>query len=318
MVGGETSVTNAVERVAVVVAVCTYNRHGPLAVLLEAVAVNALRLGGRASVGVVVVDDSTDANARPVVERFAGRFELGLSYLVSGRQNIALARNMTLEAAVPIADWIALTDDDCEPAPDWLEALLEVQQRTGADAVSGILRRRVPPGSPRWLTEEPFLDAGLWVSLEDGAEVSSGATHNSMISARWLEAHPAIRFEPSFGVTGGEDPVFFTAAHAAGLRIHYASRAVVHENEPPSRATLGYQLRMFYWLGNNSYLTSVRNGTRPLRMFLHGGNLLARAMLRPLGLIARGRRPQLRYGLASMFRAVGVMSGPLGVEVPHP
>lgn len=304
-------------RVRLAVAVCTYQRHGPLAVLLEALVANAARLGGRAAVGVVVVDDSSDGNARPVVDRFAGRFELGLAYRVSGRQNIALARNLALETALGFADWIAMTDDDCEPAPDWLEALVDAQRRTGADAVSGVLRRRVPPGSPRWLTDEPFLEVGLWEGVEDGAEVTSAATHNSLLSGRWLREHPGVRFDPALGETGGEDPVFYRSAHAAGLRIRYGLRAVVYENEPPSRATLGYQLRMFFWFGNSSFLTSVRAGVSPARMFLHGGKLVAKALLRPLARLGRGQPPQLRYCLASVLRGGGVMSGALGVRVRH-
>jgi len=301
---------------AVVVAVCTYNRHEPLAVLLEALVTNAARLSGRARIGVVVVDDSTEGNARAVAERFSARFELGVMYRVSGRQNIALARNLALETAIGIADWIAMTDDDCEPAPQWLEELLDTQRRTGSDAVTGLMVRRVPPGSPRWLTDEPFLEIGLEYQ-DDGVEVPCAATHNSLVSGRWLREHPEVRFDPAFGVTGGEDPVFYRSAHAAGLRITYALRAVVHENEPPSRATLGYQLRMFFWLGNSASITSMESGVHPLRMCLHGCRLLVRALLRPLARLASGKRPQLRYGLASMLRAAGVISGPLGVRVSH-
>ncbi len=130
-------------RDSVAVAVCTYNRHEPLRALLEAVAVNADRLGARAAVGVVVVDDSQDANARPVAEAFQGRFELGLEYRHSGRQNISLARNLALETALPLAQWTAMTDDDCLPVPGWLERLLAMQRATGADAVIGPMLRRV-------------------------------------------------------------------------------------------------------------------------------------------------------------------------------
>jgi len=301
----------------VAVSICTYNRHEPLARLLESLVVNAKRLAGRASVGVVVVDDSADGNARHVVERFADRFELGLSYRISGRQNIALARNMALETAIDLGDWIAMTDDDCEAAPDWLEALLDLQQRTGADAVSGVLKRRVPPGSPRWLTEEPFLDLGLWEGVEDGAEVDSAATHNSMLSSRWLREHPAIRFDPDLGVTGGEDPVFYRTAHAAGLRIHYSRGAVVYENESPSRATLSYQLRTFFWHGNSAYIACVRRGDPPFRMFGYGGKRVLSALQRPLVRLARGEPPHLRYCIASVLWGVGVMVGMLGVQVPH-
>lgn len=301
----------------VVVAVCTYNRHEPLATLLEGLLANARRLSGRASIGFVVVDDSADGNARPVVARYTDRFELGGHYRVSGRQNIALARNMALEAAMGLADWIAMTDDDCEPDPAWLESLLAIQRRTGADAVAGTMKRRVPPGSPRWLTDEPFLAADVLEGIEDGAEVSIGATHNSMISSRWLTEHPGVRFDPAFGVTGGEDPVFYRTARAAGLRIHYSLGAVVYENEPPSRATLRYQLRTFFWLGNSAYRTNVRTGVHPVRMLVHGAKVTVSALLRPIARLARLEPPQLRYAVASALRGVGVMIGVLGVRVRH-
>lgn len=304
-------------RPRIAVAVCTYNRHGPLAVLLDALVANARRLAGKALVGVVVVDDSSDGNARHVVERYAGRFDLGATYRISGRQNIALARNMGLETAADLADFIAMTDDDCEPDPGWLEALLEVQRRTGADAVSGPLRRRTPPGSPRWLVEEPFLEIGLRERVEDGAESQSAATHNSMIAARWIREHPHVRFDPALGRTGGEDPVFYRTAHAEGLRIRCSARGVVYENEPPSRATLRYQLRMFFWFGNSTYIASVRRGTHPLRMAVHGVKLVVSAPLRSLGRLARLERPQLRYCLATALRGLGVLAGVLGVRVTH-
>jgi hypothetical protein len=224
---------------------------------------------------------------------------------------------MALEAAMGLGDWVAMTDDDCEACPEWLESMLEVQQRTGADAVHGPLRRRVPPGSPRWLSEEPFLDLGNWEGLEDAQEMNSAATHNSMLSARWLREHPEIRFDPALGVTSGEDPVFFRTAHAAGLRIHHSSRALVFENEPPARVTLGYQLRLFFWHGNSSYITCARRGDRPIRIFAHGGKRVLGALKRPVVRLARGEPPQLRYSLASALWGLGAMSGFVGLRVAH-
>jgi succinoglycan biosynthesis protein ExoM len=252
-----------------------------------------------------------------VAERFADRFELGLTYRISGRQNIALARNLALETGIALADWVAMTDDDCQAAPDWLDALLDLQQRTGADAIGGTLKRRVPPGSPRWLTQEPFLDLGLFDGIEDGAEVDSAATHNSMLSGRWLREHPQIRFDPGLGVTGGEDPVFYRAANAAGLRIRFSRAAVVYENEPPSRATLGYQLRAFFWHGNSAYITCVRKGDSRLRMFAHGARKALRALQQPFVRLARGEPLHLRYCIASVLWGVGAMAGLLGVRVSH-
>jgi glycosyltransferase involved in cell wall biosynthesis len=307
--------TNSSTTVAVVI--CTYKRNEPLKTLLEGLLVCADRVKKRAAVGVVVVDDTAEGNARGVVGQFEGRFQLGITYRISGRQNISLARNLAIESGSEIADWTAMIDDDCEPVPDWLEAMLDTQQRTGADAVTGTMVRRVPAGSPKWLTEEPFLEYGLQRSVE-GAQLPLAATFNSMISSRWLKDHPTIRFQPELGVTSGEDMVFYGSARAAGLKIHYSERAYVFENEPPSRATLSYQLQAFFWHGNSTYVTSVRIGKHPFRMLVHGANSMRKALMRPILRLSRGESPQMRYCLASMLHATGIMIGVCGVRLKHP
>jgi glycosyltransferase involved in cell wall biosynthesis len=300
----------------IAVAICTYNRNEALTILLEALITSVRHLAGRAAVGVVIVDDSKDGRARAIAEQYAGRFELGTVYRISGRQNISLARNMAIETAMDMADWTVTIDDDCEPVKEWLEALLEVQRQTRADAITGPMIRRVPSGGPSWLVDEPFLELGL-ERQADGAELTSGSTFNSMIRSAWLKRHAEIRFQPALGVVGGEDMVFYRAARAAGLQIRYSQRACVYENEPPSRANLAYQLRLFLWHGNSSYVACVRSGVRPARMLLHGAKSLVRALLRPIVRICRGQRPQLRYCLASVLHAVGNIIGPLGIRVDH-
>jgi succinoglycan biosynthesis protein ExoM len=304
-------------RTSIAVAICTYNRHDALTVLLTSLLVSSSRVFETAAVGVVIVDDSIDGNACLIAKRFEDKFELGVTYRVSGRQNISLARNLAIETASRIGDWTAMTDDDCEASPDWLKELLNTQERTAADAVTGPMIRRVPAGSPSWLTDEPFLQLGQEKTQTDDERLPFAATFNSMISSKWIIEHPGIRFEPSLGVVGGEDMVFYRTAHAAGLRIYYSKDAAVYENEPPSRATLAYQLRLFYWHGNSSYITSVQNGVRPTRMFLNGTNSLRRALARPIHRLIHGQKPQLRYCLASSLHAVGKMMGILGIRVTH-
>ena len=304
------------KRDRIAVAICTYKRNDGLRTLLRALTVCADRVRDRAAVGVVIVDDTEEGLARPVADEFADAFELGVEFLISGKQNISIARNKALEAALRTSDWIAMTDDDCEPVPEWLDAFLTVQERTGADTVTGAMIRRVPPGSPRWLTEEPFLHVGI-THVDDCAEVDAAFTNCSMIRSRWLREHPHIRFQPSLGVVGGEDMVFYRGAQAEGLRIRYSKRGFVYENEPPERATLRYQLYRFYWEGNSSYVTSVRSGVPRWRMLVHGLASLARAAARPFGRVVRGRTPQLRFAFASVLNAVGKLVGVVGVRVAH-
>lgn len=309
---------SALNRLTVAVAVCTYNRNRELANLLEALIANAKLLDKIAAVGVVVVDDSADGGAREIVESFRYRFALGVEYRVSGQRNISIARNMAIDAASEIADWIAMTDDDCEPSVGWLKSLLEIQEKTEADAITGLMVRRAPPGAPRWITDEPFLNIGVeFFPAEDGAVVATAATHNSMVSSRWLKEHPTIRFQPALGVIGGEDMVFYRTACAAGMRICYSHQAIVYENEPPSRMTLRYQLRSFFWHGNSSYVTNVKSGISSGRMFVHGLNLLRQAFMRPILRFIRGKPPQLRYCLASVLKSIGMMIGLFGIRIRH-
>jgi succinoglycan biosynthesis protein ExoM len=312
---------NSSIRTTIAVVICTYNRNEALTTLLEALLACVRIVKERAAIGVVVVDDSTDERARAVVARFEGQFELGITYCYSGQQNISGARNLAIETGSKMADWTTMIDDDCEPMPEWLAALLDVQQRTGADAVTGPMIRRVPAGSPTWLTGEPFLELSREHNrdrFEDGAQLAIAWTGNSMISSRWLKNHPTIRFLTELGVTSGEDAVFFRTAQTAGLRIHWSQRAIVYENEPPSRATLSYQLRSFFWYGNTSYVTSTRTGTPPIRMFLHGLYSLGKAFVRPIVRLFRGERPQLRYCLALVLLAIGVIIGFFGIRLNHP
>jgi glycosyltransferase involved in cell wall biosynthesis len=303
-------------RTTIAVAICTYRRNDLLTRLLDALTVCAERVRSRAAIGVVLVDDTKAGLARPVAEAFADRFELGLQYRISGKQNISLARNLAVETAMEIGDWVAMTDDDCEPPPRWLEALLDLQRRTGADAVTGRMVRRVPDGSPRWITEQPFLKLGV-EERSDEAPMESAATFNSMLSSQWLKTHPNIRFDPAMGVIGGEDMVFFRAARAAGLAIRFSERGFVYENEPAERTTFGYQLYVYFWHGNSAALSCIESGMKPWRMFVHGGASFARAVAPPVTRLLRGEKPQLRFALAQVLHAVGKLLGTLGVKIDH-
>lgn len=306
----------AKERARIVVAICTYRRNDGLARLLQALIACADRVRDRAVVGVAIVDDTPEGEARPVADIYASSFELGVRYLISGQQNISVARNKALEAALEWADWIAMTDDDCEPIPEWLEAFLVVLEKTGADAVTGALVRRVPSGSPRWLTDEPFLQVGISRTVDCG-EASTAATNCSMIRSGWLRDHPHIRFQPSLGVIGGEDMVFYRSARAEGLRIRFSSHGFVYENEPTERATYKYQLYRFFWEGNSSYVTSVQSGVPRWRMVIHALASLVRAVVRPVGRVIRGKKPQLRYCLALILNAIGKIIGFAGIRIAH-
>jgi glycosyltransferase involved in cell wall biosynthesis len=70
---------------------------------------------------VIIVDDGSPISSRELVETF--RCDLRIELLVQSRTGPAAARNNGARHAT--GEYLAFTDDDCAPAPDWLERLAE-------------------------------------------------------------------------------------------------------------------------------------------------------------------------------------------------
>jgi succinoglycan biosynthesis protein ExoM len=298
------------------VAICTYKRNEPLAFLIS-----KLREMGQSdrdtySLGVVIVDDNADQRAKPIAQQFEGQFENGVHYVHSGAANISTARNLAIETGASVGDWVAMTDDDCEPSEQWLAELLAVQARTGADVVSGGLTRRAGPGSPKWIAEQPFLSRSQF-EAEDGEDIGHGFTNNSMISAAFINTHKDVRFRTEFGKIGGEDTVFFREVKERGAKMVWAQNARMFENEEEERLSYSYQLRRFFWYGNSSSLTSLRNGQSRPRMAVHSIGSALRAFLHPVKRLAKGQKPQFRYFLALISESCGKFAGVCGIRVSH-
>lgn len=305
------------DKTRIMVLICTYNRNEALNHLLTVLDEMAQRCLSRIATGVVVVDDSMDQKARRIVEAFQDRFELGLKYRLSGARNISIARNLALETSLATcADWLAMTDDDCEPSQDWLAEMLRVQELFEAHVVTGPLIRRAPKHAPQWLREQPFLQASAFQALT-GHKLDMAFTNNSMISAKLLRNNPDLRFDPEFGRIGGEDMVFYRKVSGRGAKIVFAQDAIVYENEEPERLTLRYQLRRHFWLGNSSVQTSIENGSSRLRMAAHAFATIARAVSRPFKRVVSGERMENLYTVALICEGLGKIGGIFGVKVNH-
>jgi succinoglycan biosynthesis protein ExoM len=297
--------------------VCTYRRNDLLRRLLQSVSAASDYCADRAQIGVVVVDDNPDGLARPVVEEFEEVFPLGIRYVPWGQRNISKARNRGLEEATRIGDWVAMADDDVVVPPHWFRTLLDVQVQTDADAVTGPMDVCFPPGSPHWLSDEPFADIGAAPALEDGP-VRTCATSNTLMRTAWLMDHPDIRFDEDLGRLGGEDMVFFRTATANGLRAFFSREVAVRQIEPVERSTFSYQLRRALWMGNSEFVTNDRLGAaNRWRLFGRGGRRALRALGRVVSRGRRGEPPQLRYTLAAVAEGVGIMLGACGVTLEH-
>jgi GT2 family glycosyltransferase len=124
------SLLRKMERPVFSIVVPTYNRPHQLAGLLRALASIDYPLE---QFDVIVVDDGGRISLEPVVAPFES--QINLSLLKQPNGGAASARQTGVERAQGF--YVAFTDDDCQPAPNWLRSLESSLTATPGCAVGG-------------------------------------------------------------------------------------------------------------------------------------------------------------------------------------
>lgn len=196
-------------RVSVVVA--AHNRAPRLGRLLDGL--RAQTLPAEAFEVVVVDDGSSDATPAVLAEA-AARGDLALKTLRRDPAGgPAKARNAGWRAAS--GTFVAFTDDDCVPAPDWLERL----EAAGAD--HQVVQGRTLPDPAE---EDALGPYARWMHIPDPSPYFE--TCNIAYPRALLEELGG--FDEAFPSPAGEDADLGHRAIAAGARPAFAHDAVVH------------------------------------------------------------------------------------------
>ena len=276
------------ERPRLTVAVLTYLRNAYLAELLPALVEQAGSVAGRARVRILVVDndpaggaEQTAAGARP---DGAGP---EIVYVHEPEPGIVAGRNRALDESAH-EHLLVFIDDDELPRPGWLAALLAARERHGCAAVTG-------PTPPVFETApDPWVAAcGVFDSWEaaDGARVRSADTGNLLLDLGRVRALD-LRFDPRYGLTGGEDSLFTRSLTLAGEEIRFAAGAVVDKRVPAQRARRDWVLRRAHRSGSTWARVRIDTADR------------ARVALR-LGYAVKGLARAGREGVLALLARAG-------------
>ena len=228
--------TVAVPRPLISVCVCTYQRPTQLERLLDKLGQQVTN--GLFSYSILVVDNDANESARPAVDLWAKRVGVSVSYKVEPRQNIAVARNVSV--AMATGDLVAFIDDDEEPAADWLSTLYQVLLECNADGVLGPVLPRFHEGAPAWavkgtLFQRPGFKTGTLIHW------SITGTGNVLLRREVLQELDGP-FNPELGA-GGEDTDLFRRATDRGRKFVWSAAAVCYERVPLERTRVSFQLR---------------------------------------------------------------------------
>ncbi|GAB2455730.1 hypothetical protein GCM10027265_00980 [Jatrophihabitans fulvus] len=302
--------------VDVVLAVATYRRPDDLVRCLRSLISerDARARDGGERFTILIVDNDPDAGARAAVEGFQ---HLGVRYLHEPEPGISAARNRALDEAKD-ADVLVFVDDDEEVLPGWLTALLTEFERHRPSAVQGKVISDFTSEPDEWLRAGGFF---VRRSLPTGTRVSVAATNNLLLDLHDVRRR-GLRFEDSYGLTGGGDSAFTRRLVREGGEIRWCQEAVVVDHVPPDRATREWVLGRARRTGNSDVVVGLRlaRGIRErtqvrVRSITRGlVRVAGGALLIGVGAVTRSTAHDAR-GHKALNRGYGMLTAAVGRQV---
>lgn len=228
----------------IAVVVATSNRADLLERLLEALRAQTL---SRDRWELVICDDCSGDRTPVVLEAAVRRGDLPLSTLrTSAPAGPSVARDDAWR--LTSAPLVAMTDDDCEPDPGWLEALLAANAREPDAVLQGMTEPRTADralaGHPSARTQHvvrpgPFYQAcniaypRRWLETVDGFDRSFGwGGEDADLAWRVIEAGaevawvPEARVEHAVNLLGPGEMLRLALVWGESMRVHARHRGL--------------------------------------------------------------------------------------------
>jgi GT2 family glycosyltransferase len=257
---------------------------------------------------IVVVDQSSSDKVRSWLEPLA-KLGVGVRYVPSSQTGRAAGVNRGIETVA--TDYFAITDDDCQVAPDWL-----LNMRTHLEANPGaVITGRVEAGS-----DDPV---GIVVtSMKQARYERPRLKYDSLCGGNMAASGAVIRraglLDEDTVLRCSEDGEWAYRALRSGIPIVYAPDAVIHHygwREPEERQM---QYRLYARSHGAFYGKYLRRGDwfialRAVTHYLRALRRLVRGVLKGNAeevRIARAYLVWLIPGVIAGFRSrVGVVKG---------
>ncbi|MDM9382073.1 glycosyltransferase [Chlorogloeopsis sp. ULAP01] len=249
----------------------TYNRPERLATCLESL----VRLESpRNGFEVIVVDDGSKVALEPVAARFQA--QLNLKLLKQVNAGPAKARNTGAVQAQ--GKFLAFTDDDCMPAPDWLTNLA-ARFAMAEDSMIGGQTLNALPENLYSTASQVLIDYLYKYYNTSSHPVSFFASNNLALPA--VLFHALGGFDTTFPLAAGEDREFCDRWLHHGYQMIYAPEVHVYHAHKLTLSTFwrqhfNYGRGAFCFHTRRSQRTEGRIKVEPLKFYF---NLLAHPLL---------------------------------------
>ena len=227
----------------ITVAISTLNRPESLASCLD-----TILSGERLPAEIVIVDQSQDDRTRFVVES-QKTHGVELKYFHHAGRGLGAAQNVAIaQSCCPI---VAVTDDDCHPAPDWVA---RVEQAFAPPSQLDGLTGRVLPLGPDMPGSYAVSSRTSTVRIDfdrDAMPWDVGSGNNFAVKREWLNRIGGNdeRLGPGSVGQGAVDMDLFHRLLRAGARIRYEPDLVVYHARTSKAGRISRRIPYGYGMG---------------------------------------------------------------------
>lgn len=235
--------TEATDEITCSICIATYKRVELLKNLLSSLFIQVVP--DNIFLEIIVVDNDCNQSAKDTVLKFSNNKKISISYYCQPVKNIALTRNMGMNNAK--GKYTAFIDDDEIADEFWVLNLIKTVIKFKADAVFGYVIPVFQPNTPDWLKQRRLWCKSMNVT---GSPPRFRYTTNCLVKADVVKSNN-VHFDPKWGLTGGEDGVFFIELDKFGTKYVTCKEAITYEIIQEERTKLKFIYSRFYQFGNN-------------------------------------------------------------------
>ncbi len=205
------------------------------------------------SVEFVIIDNGSTDNTRSIVASFDEY--LPIRYLYEPRPGKNCALNFALDEA-PIGEIVVFTDDDVDPEPNWLNAIVDTSKRWPKHSVFGGRIYVVWPHNsiPEWAKDPHIQMLGFTAHNISDCECVYGERSFPFGPNFWVRRHiiaDGLRFDESIGPRPknrimGSESSFLLKLRDYGYEFVYSPHSIVgHRIQPEALTAIGIWRRAF-------------------------------------------------------------------------
>ena len=236
----------------------------------------------------IVVDNNSSDRTAQVVESYRPVCPGRLRYVCEAKIGLSHARNRAIHEAS--GDIIAFVDDDVYFGKNWLKEIRKAfDENSDISCVGGKSVPTFETPAPEWITEEMYKFYGTTRSGEhDRLMVFPEHPYGLNMAFRKSVFSQVGIFNPNLGRAKGcllsnEELDLFHRIDKAGMKVYYASRALLYHRIPAERTDKRWIAERTYWQGISDVMYwQIVNPRRKMYLALKG-LWISRKILRYFG-----------------------------------